>query len=155
PAAVNGMIVCGNGESRVQQSTDEVEVASGMLAQTVDELDHALGLRGGCVQPPMDDIAVVARGEVDFMQGQDGAPSSGCSRSERDSMQSCLQPTQLLAEVRVRSGDVDVGCDGVDRQRQNGAGGKAPFLAPRRQLFAAAGVDDSPEPDPCMGCRAH
>src|SRR5699024_1285591 len=57
-AAVTGLIVCGNGESRVQQSTGEVEVASGMLAQTVDELYHALGLRGGCVQPPMDDIAV-------------------------------------------------------------------------------------------------
>src|SRR5699024_5192337 len=82
-------------------------------------------------------------------------PSSGCSRSERDSMQSGLQPTQLIAEIRVRSGDVDVGCDGVDRQRQNGAGGKAAFLTPRRQLFAAAGVDDSPESDPCMGRRAH
>src|SRR5699024_3691925 len=90
----------------------------------------------------------------DFIQGQDGAPSSGCSRSERDSIQSCLQPTQLIAEIRVRSGGVDVGCDGVDRKRQNGACGKAPFLTPRRQLFAAASVDDSREPDPCMGRRA-
>src|SRR5699024_3008301 len=108
---------------------------------------------GVCSHPWMTSRSLVELKSISCRAKTEFLPRD-CSRSERDSMQSRLQQAQLIAELRVRSGDVDVGCDGVDRQRQNGAGGKTPFLAPRRQLFAAAGVDDSPEPDPSMGRRA-
>ncbi len=57
--AMSDVVVCGHDEARVHERDDHVEVAAGMLAEAVDELDDALGLAGRNVDPARDLIAVV------------------------------------------------------------------------------------------------
>ncbi|WP_436327151.1 hypothetical protein [Brevibacterium sp. FAM 27836] len=68
------MVIGDDGESGVEEGRDEVKVASGVFAETVDEMNDS-GRRGGrCVKPAVDGIAVVARSEVDFINRHGRTP---------------------------------------------------------------------------------
>src|SRR5699024_11497887 len=76
-----------------------------------------------------------------------------CSRSERDSMQSRLQQAQLIAELRVRSGDVDVGCEAVIGRGRKGPAARTHSPAPGLRWFVLAALEVSPGPTPALARR--
>ena len=67
--AVPGVVVRDDGVSRVDEGADHVQVAAGVLAEAVHDLDDPVRRGGGDVQPGLDLVAAVRGGEGDLVQG--------------------------------------------------------------------------------------
>lgn len=65
--AVADMVIGGDDVARVHERDDHVEIAAGMLAKAVDELDDALRLAGRHIDPSLDHLFLVIGLETDFV----------------------------------------------------------------------------------------
>ena len=65
--AVSHMVVGGYDESGVQEFGDHVQIAPGVLAEAVNQLDDAIRLRRGYVNPALHFVALVERFEADLV----------------------------------------------------------------------------------------
>ena len=66
--AVAHMVVRGHDEARIHELDDHVQVAPGVLAESVDQLDDAVGFGGRNVDPAVNGISLVIRLECDLMK---------------------------------------------------------------------------------------
>ena len=62
------VVVCGHDVACVHERYDEMEIAAGVLAETMDELYDALRFASGNVNPAGDGVTFVGRRELDFMK---------------------------------------------------------------------------------------
>ena len=70
-AAVPGVVTGHDDEPGVEQRRDQVQVAPGVLAQAVHDLDDRPWGADGFVEPRLDGVPAVRRGERDLLQGHE------------------------------------------------------------------------------------
>ena len=65
---VTNVVVSSHDVACLQQVDDEVQIAAGMFAETVNKLDNAFRLRRRNINPAVNSVSFVERGESDFVQ---------------------------------------------------------------------------------------